>query len=50
MAQLDGSTAVMIVTLTPLFMALAINIMQGKVPTNEMCLKLQPKKTKVRLY
>ena len=40
----------MIVTLTPLFMAIAIDIMQGQGPTNEMCLNLQPKKTKVKLY
>ena len=36
----------MIVTLTPLFMAIAIDVMQGQGFTNEMCLKLQPK-TKV---
>ena len=24
--------------------------MQGKAPTNKICLKLQPKKTEVRLY
>ena len=34
----------------PLFRALAIDKMYGHGPTNEMHSKLQPKKTKVRLY
>ena len=37
----------MIVTLTPLFMALVINIINGRGPTNEMCPKLKPKNTYV---
>ena len=35
---------------TPSFMALAIDAARARPYTNEMCLKLQPKKTKVRLY
>ena len=31
-------------------MALAINVMHERAPSNEMRTQLQPKKTKVRLY
>ena len=32
------------------FMALAVDVIDRRGPSNEMCCQLQPKKTKVTLY
>ena len=32
------------------FMALAVDVIDGRGPSNEMCHQLQPKKVKLRLY
>ena len=32
------------------FMSLAVDVINGRGPSNEICRQLQPKKTNVRLY